>query len=61
LVNKTDIRNGTLYPSLAEIRNLSLEIATAVADKAFDLGIARNDRPKNLKQFIKEYMYDPCY
>jgi hypothetical protein len=30
-------------------------------DKAYELGLARIDRPKNLKKSILEYMYDPRY
>ncbi len=59
LVSEQNIQNGALYPKLSEIRNISLNIATAIAEKAFELGIAHNDKPENLKQFIVDYMYDP--
>ncbi len=59
LVSEQNIQNGALYPKLSEIRKISLNIATAVAEKAFELGIAQNDKPENLKQFIADYMYDP--
>lgn len=61
LVNQSSLQEGTLYPPLTEIRNLSLAIAVAVADKSFELGIAKNSKPQDLEQFIKDYMYEPCY
>jgi malate dehydrogenase (oxaloacetate-decarboxylating)(NADP+) len=61
LVNGQDLQKGALYPPLSEIRNISLNIATAVAEKVFELGIAKNDKPDNLKQLIADYMYDPKY
>jgi malate dehydrogenase (oxaloacetate-decarboxylating)(NADP+) len=61
MVSDKNIEEGAIYPRLNEIRTISLEIAFAVAEKAFDLGIARNKRPKNLKQSIIDYMYNPHY
>jgi len=60
-VNQKNIDQGSLYPALTEIRELSLAIAIAVAEKAYVLGIARDDRPEDLEQFIKAYMYQPHY
>jgi malate dehydrogenase (oxaloacetate-decarboxylating)(NADP+) len=61
MVSDKNILEGAIYPRLNEIRTISLEIAFAIAEKAFDLGIARNKRPKNLKQTIIDYMYNPNY
>jgi len=61
LVSEKNIKDGALYPRLTEIRQLSLAIATAVAEKAYELGLAQNDKPQNLKQFISDYMFDPRY
>ncbi len=59
LVSEQNLQNGALYPRLTEIRNISLNIAIAVAEKVYELGISKNDKPKNLKQLIADYMYDP--
>jgi len=60
LVTEQNINNGALYPRLTEIRNISLNIATAVAEKVYELGISKNmEKPTNLKQLIADYMYDP--
>ncbi len=61
IVSQEDIDRGSLYPPLRDIRKISWEIATAVAERVFDEGIARAERPADLKQSIKEYMFDPRY
>lgn len=60
-VGESDIAAGTLYPSLTDIRNVSLEIAVAVAEKAYDTGLAQLERPADLRKFIADSMYDPLY
>lgn len=61
LVKESDIEEGSLFPSLVDIRDISVKIALAVAEKAFDLGINRIDKPKNLKKYILDYVYNPDY
>jgi len=60
-VSEEDIARGSVYPPLTDIRKISLEIAVAVGNKIFDSGLAQIERPKNLKETIAEYMYDPRY
>ncbi len=60
LVSEQNLQDGALYPRLTEIRNISLNIGTAVAEKVYELGISRNKKkPANLKQVVADYMYDP--
>jgi len=61
LVEEENINLGSLYPRLTNIRGLSLEIALAVAEKTFEMGIAQIDKPEDLRQHITEYMYKPHY
>ena len=61
LVSEKDLSTSTLYPPLKDIRNASLEIAVALAEKAYDQGVAQLERPADLKQHISEMMYDPSY
>ncbi len=61
IVSQDNIDHGALYPQLREIRRVSLEIAVAVADKIFKDGLARTDRPTDLRKSIETYMYDPRY
>jgi malate dehydrogenase (oxaloacetate-decarboxylating)(NADP+) len=60
-VSPADFENGRLYPPLHTIRQISLHIATAVAELAFDEGLARVQRPENMTAFIQSHMYEPHY
>ena len=61
LVEETDLQRGSLYPPLTRLRTISLAIAVSVAEKAYSMGLARAERPKDLSKSISEYMYDPRY
>jgi malate dehydrogenase (oxaloacetate-decarboxylating)(NADP+) len=60
-VSEDDLAAGTIYPPLASIRQVSLAIAVAVAEQAWEEGLARNERPDNVEHMIAELMYDPDY
>lgn len=60
-VSEEDIEAGSLYPPLKDIRNVSLAIAVDVAEKAYELGLARAEKPDDLRKSIAEYMFDPTY
>ena len=55
LVSDEDLGAGSLYPRLRDIRQVSLAIATKVAEEACALGLARRARPLD----IEGYVYDP--
>jgi malate dehydrogenase (oxaloacetate-decarboxylating)(NADP+) len=59
MVSEEDIRQGSLYPPLRDIRKVSLGIAKNVAEKAYTMKLARNRRPKGLKKTIAKLMYEP--
>lgn len=59
LVEEEDIVKGSLYPPLTDIRKISLAIAVSIAEKAYEMGLARTKRPKDLRQSVRNYMYDP--
>ncbi len=59
LVTPRDLDSGTLYPPLRDIRRISLEIAVSVAEAAYARRLARLKRPKNLRQAIARFMYEP--
>ena len=61
LVNLDDIEQGSLYPALPRIREVSAHIAVAVAEVAYKRGLATLPRPNNMMAFIKSQMYDPQY
>ncbi len=47
-VGDDDLAQGSLYPPLSQVREVSARIAVAVAEVAFDAGLARIDRPADL-------------
>ncbi|EKD39207.1 MAG: hypothetical protein ACD_75C00475G0001 [uncultured bacterium] len=60
-VSETDLRVGRVYPPLPRIREVSKEIAIAVADLAYTEGLASRPRPENLEEYIDSLMYEPEY
>ncbi len=60
-VSDEDLSRGTLYPPLQEIREVSLRIATALAEKAYVSGLAQAEKPENIQETILNYMYNPTY
>jgi malate dehydrogenase (oxaloacetate-decarboxylating)(NADP+) len=60
-VPHSDLEQGSLYPALARVREVSAHIAVAVADVAFARGLAGVERPADLHAFIRSQMYDPKY
>jgi malate dehydrogenase (oxaloacetate-decarboxylating)(NADP+) len=61
LVNHDDIEQGSLYPALPRIREVSAHIATAVAEVAYKRGLAAAPAPNDLMAFIESQMYYPRY
>jgi malate dehydrogenase (oxaloacetate-decarboxylating)(NADP+) len=60
-VTESDLAHGSLYPPLARIREVSLAIATAVADQAYAEGVASVEKPACLRTYIEGMLYDPRY
>jgi malate dehydrogenase (oxaloacetate-decarboxylating)(NADP+) len=61
LVSESDIQQGSLYPALPRIREVSAHIAAAVASVAYARGLATGQAPKDLLAYIQSQMYDPNY
>jgi malate dehydrogenase (oxaloacetate-decarboxylating)(NADP+) len=59
LVRQDDLDQGSLFPPLREIRKISLAIAARVATAAYEMGLARAPRPKNVRRAIAATMYRP--
>jgi len=60
-VSNADIHQGSIYPPIKQIRDVSAKIAVAVAEIAFAQGLAAIPGPDNLPEFIKKKMYVPVY
>jgi malate dehydrogenase (oxaloacetate-decarboxylating)(NADP+) len=61
MVSEHDLMLGRVYPSLARIREISLQIATAVAETAWESGLARAEQPPDVETYIREMMFEPVY
>jgi malate dehydrogenase (oxaloacetate-decarboxylating)(NADP+) len=60
-VLEEDFMLGRIYPSLSRIREVSVNIALAVAKIAFVRGLTAMSEPADLLDLIKSKMYDPTY
>ncbi len=61
LVSEGDIAQGSLYPALPRLREVSAHIAASVAAVAFQRGLAAGDAPNDLLALVSNQMYDPRY
>jgi malate dehydrogenase (oxaloacetate-decarboxylating)(NADP+) len=61
LVSEEDIKQGSLYPALPRIREVSAHIAAAVADVAYKRGLATGQAPDNLLEYMQSQMYHAHY
>jgi malate dehydrogenase (oxaloacetate-decarboxylating)(NADP+) len=60
-VSEADLRQGSLYPALPRIREVSAQIGAAIADVAYQRGLASGPPPNDTIGFIQSQMYDPHY
>ena len=60
-VGKEDLAQGSLYPALPRIREVSARIATAVADVAYQRCLADGPAPNDVKGLVQAQMYEPRY
>ncbi|MBI3375050.1 MAG: NAD-dependent malic enzyme [Betaproteobacteria bacterium] len=60
-VTESDLAQGSLYPALSRIREVSAAIAAAVAESAYASGLAGKARPQDVLEDVKANMYDPRY
>ncbi len=60
-VSETDLKIGRVFPPLPRIREVSMAIAVAVADVAFQRKLATKPRPGDLDGYIQGLIYEPEY
>jgi malate dehydrogenase (oxaloacetate-decarboxylating)(NADP+) len=60
-VTDADLAQGRVYPPLTNIRGVSAVIGTAVAEVAYERGLARHERPQDLLEDVRGRMYQPVY
>ena len=61
LVTEEDLALGRVYPRLSHIREVSAQIAIAVAAIAYRDGLARKALPQDLEADIRGQMFQPLY
>ncbi len=61
LVTPADLDQGSLFPPLSNTREVSACIAVAVAEVAFERGLASKSRPEDMLTLVKAHVYDPRY
>jgi malate dehydrogenase (oxaloacetate-decarboxylating)(NADP+) len=61
MVTPADLDQGSLYPPLKDIREVSARIAAAVAAIAFREKLASVAEPPDVLAFVKARMYQPTY
>ena len=60
-VREADLERGSVFPPIQTIREISTGIATAVATLAFEMGLAIEPPPDDVRRFIEGQTYDPAY
>ena len=60
-VTAEDLAQGSLYPALTRIREVSAGIATAVAATAYRQKLAQVPEPQELGAYVRAQMFDPAY
>jgi malate dehydrogenase (oxaloacetate-decarboxylating)(NADP+) len=60
-VNRDDLDQGSLYPALPRIREVSARIAAAVAQVAYQRGLAEGPAPNDVMGHVQSQMYRPHY
>jgi malate dehydrogenase (oxaloacetate-decarboxylating)(NADP+) len=61
LVNESDLDQGSLYPALPRIREVSAHIAAEVAKVAYQRGLATGPAPNDMLAHVQSHMYEPEY
>jgi malate dehydrogenase (oxaloacetate-decarboxylating)(NADP+) len=61
LVTESDLQQGSLYPALPRIREVSAAIAATVSEVAHKRGNASKPRPTDSLADVRSHMFDPHY
>jgi malate dehydrogenase (oxaloacetate-decarboxylating)(NADP+) len=60
-VTESDLAQGSLYPALPRIREVSANIAAKVAAAAYRNGLAAGRAPQDIPAHVRSRMYEPPY
>lgn len=60
-VTPADLDQGSLFPPLSNVREVSARIAVAVAEVAYERGLAARPKPEDMMTLVQAHVYDPHY
>ena len=60
-MTEADLEQGSLYPALPRIREVSAHIAAEVAQVAYKRGLAAGEAPDDVLAHVRSQMYEPRY
>jgi malate dehydrogenase (oxaloacetate-decarboxylating)(NADP+) len=60
-VTREDFERGLIYPQVNDILKVSVNVAERVAEHVFDSGLARVERPDDVRALLESTMYEPVY
>jgi malate dehydrogenase (oxaloacetate-decarboxylating)(NADP+) len=60
-VSEDDLAQGSVYPPISRIREVSATVAAAVAEVAYRHDLATKPKPGDILGYIKSLMYEPKY
>jgi len=60
-VSAAELLNGTIYPDLDKILQISLQIAEQVASYVFEQGLNRSPQTDDVQTILQNMMYNPVY
>ena len=60
-VTESDLAQGSLYPALPRIREVSANIAARVSQVAYRRGLAAGSEPRDILAYVRSQMYEPLY
>jgi len=58
-LTKEELAEGVVYPSIKRIKQVSLDVATTVAEHGCFLGLNKVPKPSNIRVFLEESMWEP--
>ena len=61
IVSTSELDQGLIYPTLKRVREVSSAIAVKIIKKAKSEGHSKLNLPKDVENYIKNYMYSPKY
>ena len=61
MVTEADLQVGRVFPPQTRMREVAVEVATAVAGVAWDAGLTKKPQPADLRAAIASAMYQPAY